>query len=111
MTTNLKLDTTNINHHSNWCTQKERYEAQWELKDKNIEHTIQWEIIKKFSHIHQKNREHTLFGRKISNFDQSSFPEQKKTFPAIKRKHKPSAITHSHLKRAAQARISGVKSS
>ena len=50
-----------------------------------------------------KMRVQTLFGRKISNFNQSSLSKQKKgdflslrapkTFPAVKRKHKPPAIT------------------
>ena len=91
----------------------------WELKDRNIEHTIEWEIIKKSQTIYtRKKRVQTLFGRKISNFNQSSLPKQKrgyflslraqKTFPAVKRKHKPTTITHSHLKRAARARNSGV---
>ena len=63
-------------------------------------------------------RVQTLFGGKISNFDKSSLPEQnkgdflslgaQKTFPGVKRKHKPSAITHSHLKRVARARNSEV---
>ena len=43
----------------------------WELIDRNIEHTIQWEIVKKKSQTiyTRKKRVQTLFGRKISNFN------------------------------------------
>ena len=83
----------------------------WELKDRNIERTIQWEIIQKVRpYTLEKKHVETLFGRKTSNFKQSSLLKQKKgyflslraqkVFPAVKRKHKPPAITHSHHKRA-----------
>ena len=91
----------------------------WELKDRNIGHIIQWEIIKKDKpYTPEKKRVQSFFGRKISNFNQSSLPKQKKrdflslrvpkTFLAVKCKHKPPAIIHSYLKRAARARNSGV---
>ena len=50
-----------------------------ELKDKNIEHTIQWEMIKeKPSHILQKKVYAHFVWKKASNFDQSFLSEQKK---------------------------------
>ena len=88
----------------------------WELKER-ISNISNGKSLKKVKpYIPEKACK--LVWKKNINFNQSSLPEQKKgvflllraqkTFPAVKRKHKPPAITHSHLKRAARASNSEV---
>ena len=123
MRTNLKPDENQ--HKSSFSLVHRKKDTKlsehiWELNDKNIEYTIQWEIIKKVKPYTPEKSVCTLcLGEKYQILTKDhSLNKRKEIFShCVHRKcfllsnvntnHRP-LPTHSHLKRAARPRNSGV---